>query len=277
MDDNFKLKFKNVRKLSTQEYKEKSKYPFDLLELLEDTSINDHLQSHTEGITVNELGLKKPSLWKAYTSRHHKGLLLVKGCFTVDGETYWASQCLYSYPLSPSKTNIGTLDMADYQRLRWATIGYHHDWDTKVYRDDNRSHFPPDLKRLIEKLAEILGFYNFVAEAGIINYYHMNSTLSGHTDHSELNKDAPLFSISFGQSALFLLGGLTKEEDPSIIKLESGDVLIMSGESRLCYHGVPRILKSEKQTWLFCDSHGRTLSYLNNNRININVRQVNFY
>jgi alkylated DNA repair protein alkB family protein 1 len=28
-----------------------------------------------------------------------------------------------------------------------------------------------------------------------VNYYHMDSTLAGHTDHSELNKEAPLFSF----------------------------------------------------------------------------------
>ena len=39
------------------------------------------------------------------------------------------------------------------------------------------------------------GLFSFVPEAGIINYYHMDSTLSGHTDHSELDLTAPLFSI----------------------------------------------------------------------------------
>jgi hypothetical protein len=28
-----------------------------------------------------------------------------------------------------------------------------------------------------------------------VNYYHMDSTLSGHTDNSEQNKEAPLFSF----------------------------------------------------------------------------------
>lgn len=40
-----------------------------------------------------------------------------------------------------------------------------------------------------------LGFKNFEAEAAIVNYYHMDSTLSGHTDHSEQNLEAPLFSF----------------------------------------------------------------------------------
>ena len=49
---------------------------------------------------------------------------------------------------------------------------------------------------------------------------------------------------SFGQSGIFLIGGKTKQVKPVPILLQSGDVVIMSGESRLAYHGVPRILTS---------------------------------
>ena len=35
----------------------------------------------------------------------------------------------------------------------------------------------------------------FTAEAGIVNYYHLDSTLSGHTDHSERDLSLPLLSI----------------------------------------------------------------------------------
>lgn len=31
--------------------------------------------------------------------------------------------------------------------------------------------------------------------------------------------------------------------------LESGDVLVMSRESRLCYHAVPRVMKAREETW----------------------------
>ena len=75
-----------------------------------------------------------------------------------------------------------------------------------------------------------------------MNYYHMDSTLSGHTDHSEKDLTQPLLSLSFGQSAIFLIGGLTKQTRPKALLLNSGDMVVMSGESRLAYHGVPKIL-----------------------------------
>ena len=50
------------------------------------------------------------------------------------------------------------------------------------------------------------------------------------------------FYFSFGQSAVFLVGGRSKAVQPSALLLRSGDVVIMSGSSRLAYHGVPRII-----------------------------------
>lgn len=49
-------------------------------------------------------------------------------------------------------------------------------------------------------------------------------------------------SCSFGQSAIFLVGGKSKQVRPQALLLHSGDVVIMAGESRLAYHGVPKIL-----------------------------------
>ena len=39
------------------------------------------------------------------------------------------------------------------------------------------------------------------------------------------------------------LGDVDKDKKPLALKLDSGDLLVMSGYSRKCYHGVPRILE----------------------------------
>lgn len=57
------------------------------------------------------------------------------------------------------------------------------------------------------------------------------------------NDDDSIFS--FGQTAIFLIGGPTKEEKPVAIFLKSGDIAVMSKESRLSYHAVPKILKTD--------------------------------
>ncbi len=56
--------------------------------------------------------------------------------------------------------------------------------------------FPEELAVLARYIGQIVGCHNnFSAEAAIINFYHFDSTLSGHTDHSEVDLSAPLFSF----------------------------------------------------------------------------------
>ncbi len=70
-----------------------------------------------------------------------------------------------------------------------------------------------------------------------MNYYHLDSIVV-----MSLLLLCCCFLRSYtawGQSAIFLIGG---ESRPTPILLRSGDVVIMSSEARLAYHGVPRIL-----------------------------------
>lgn len=80
---------------------------------------------------------------------------------------------------------------------------------------------------------------------------------------------------SFGLSAIFLIGGKSLDDKPTAILLKSGDIIIMSKESRLCYHGVPKVLISENYHG-FSDWEEPFKSYMQVTRINLNVRQVNY-
>ncbi len=79
-------------------------------------------------------------------------------------------------------------------------------------------------------------------DAAIINYYYTGDTLGGHQDNVEKDGSQPIISISLGCDAVFLMGGPSKEQRPTALLLKSGDVLVMGGASRGCYHGVPRVL-----------------------------------
>lgn len=80
-------------------------------------------------------------------------------------------------------------------KLRWATLGYHHNWDTKIYTEENKSLFPEDLAQLGKHFATALGYPSFEAHSAIVNFYHPGSTLSGHVDSSEVDLNAPLLSF----------------------------------------------------------------------------------
>ncbi|XP_014292405.1 nucleic acid dioxygenase ALKBH1 isoform X2 [Halyomorpha halys] len=204
---------------------------------------------------LQSLGLVPSLNWKLFEHAEHAGLFILKNPFTDDGAYSWIKR----------EAERG-LELFD--KLRWVTLGYHHDWDRKVYSESNKSEFPKELACLISCLGQVIGGWDVKAEAGIVNIYHMNSTLSGHTDSSEPNSTAPLFSISFGQRAIFLIGGRKLEDKATPIMLENGDVIVMSGDSRLCYHGVPRIVPTP---WPKGDEY---IQFLSNARINLNIRQV---
>ncbi len=102
-----------------------------------------------------------------------------------------------------------------------------------------------------------------------------------HVDRSEVCATSPLVSISLGNAAIFLIGGLTRDTEPLPILLRSGDVLIMSGPAcRRAYHGVPRIFEGTLPTYLNeVDQEDQEewepyREFMRTTRININVRQV---
>lgn len=127
----------------------------------------------------------------------------------------------------------------------------------------------------------------YKAEAGVVNFYQYQDTLTAHVDQSEVDSVRPLVSISLGESAIFLVGGKTRETTPIPILLRSGDVVIMSGPSRRVFHGVPRIIEREHSPALKPPPDHAALSqaftspdapqiraFMQGTRINVNVRQV---
>ncbi|XP_011299196.1 alkylated DNA repair protein alkB homolog 1 [Fopius arisanus] len=252
----------------------------------------------------SKLGLKPVDSWEIFELPKIPGLIFIRNPFTPAGQRYWITRCFKDYSRRPNKLNIdihGLLEeeetwwdvctrddsRADHliPKLRWATLGYHHNWETKHYSENDKTKMPMDLNEMARVITKILGFDGYRAEAAIINFYRMNSTLAGHVDHSEDNLDAPLVSVSFGQSAIFLIGGLKCEDPAHAIFVHSGDVIVMSGESRLRYHGVPRILRAPEIPWddeqvkgdpIFVAQHdwSKARHFISEARINMNVRRV---
>ncbi|XP_058808259.1 nucleic acid dioxygenase ALKBH1 [Phymastichus coffea] len=286
-------------------YYKARKPPPDLRDVIDVTKTDDQLvrRIHVErksGDDLNErLGLRDVKSWNIYKIVDVPDLIFIENPFTPKGQQHWIIKCLKEYSKKPNILNIdahGCLNDGQtwwdtcfrsntnndlLSKLRWATLGYHHNWDTKHYTEDFKSEMPADLKDLTNHFASILEFDDFHAEAAIVNYYRMNSTLAGHTDHSEVFLEAPLFSISFGQTAIFLIGGLKQEDPAKALFLRTGDVVIMSGTSRLRYHGVPKILSDKLMPWDTMDEHLLNSedwriaeSYIAEARINLNVRQV---
>jgi len=224
-----------------------------------------------------------------FTIDGKEGFYFIRNGIPLDKQMFWVNECLKKYPNPPHITNLtpfhgflsNLFDQAYpsntkedkekvslMRQLRWVTLGYHYDWTKRKYDPSKQFPFPEDLADLVQKLATSVGYKSYLPEAAIVNYYHQDSTLCGHQDDAELTFERPIVSISLGNTAVFLLGGDTREVPPVSMFLRSGDVVIMGGKSRLAYHGVPRIIRGTLPHEL------KGLSYLIESRININVRQV---
>lgn len=79
-------------------------------------------------------------------------------------------------------------------------------------------------------------------EACLINYYGPQAKLGLHRDEDEEAREAPILSISLGDTALFRLGGSTRKSPTRSLRLSSGDAIVLEGPSRNWFHGVDRIL-----------------------------------
>ncbi|KAH7910652.1 hypothetical protein BJ138DRAFT_1064760 [Hygrophoropsis aurantiaca] len=197
-------------------------------------------------------------------------------------------------------------------KLRWANIGWSYHWGTKQYDFTKGKGQVADIVRDVCRQAvetvtweEVFGgskggndwgeddwkswHETYEPDAGIVNFYQTKAhklyidTLMGHVDRSEVCATSPLVSISLGNAAILLIGGLTRDIEPVPILLRSGDVVIMSGpECRRAYHGVPRVLENTLPTHFdSCEIEGAIegdlklyKEYMKTTRININVRQV---
>ena len=137
-------------------------------------------------------------------------------------------------------------------RVRMACLGRH--WNPLTYRysatrdDFDAAPVPPlpaSWVALASALARDAGFA-FVPDVCLLNYYADDGRMGLHQDKDEspesLTAGAPVVSISLGDTARFLFGGLRRRDPVATLRLESGDVFVFGGESRLRYHGVARIV-----------------------------------
>ena len=117
---------------------------------------------------------------------------------------------------------------------------------------------PEEIHAVWDKVSD----YPHPPEACLVNFYLGSAKMGLHQDRDEEDFSAPVVSISLGDTAIFRIGGTTRGGKTQALKLESGDVLVMGGASRLCFHGIDRVLSG-------------TSTLLNDGgRINLTLRRV---
>jgi DNA alkylation damage repair protein AlkB len=131
-------------------------------------------------------------------------------------------------------------------------LGKH--WNGMTYRyEDCRSDFdglvvppiPSPFADLARSAAADAGF-EMHPDLCIVNFYTTEARMGVHQDKDErpetIAAGIPIVSVSLGDAARFVIGGVTRREPTRPLMLRSGDVLVMGGPSRLRFHGVTRIV-----------------------------------
>ena len=136
--------------------------------------------------------------------------------------------------------------------VRMLCLGRH--WNGKTYEyEAARTDFdgqpapplPDAFRALAREIARAAGM-TLQADLCILNYYAADGRMGLHQDKDEsaasIAAGVPVVSVSIGDTARFLFGGLKRRDPIDALPLESGDAFVFGGPARLRYHGVSRIL-----------------------------------
>jgi alkylated DNA repair protein (DNA oxidative demethylase) len=136
--------------------------------------------------------------------------------------------------------------------VRMLCLGRH--WNGKTYKyETTRTDFdglpapplPDSFSRLAREISSAAGM-PLEADLCILNYYDADGRMGLHQDKDESERSIaaglPVVSVSLGDTARFLFGGLRRKEPVEARALESGDAFVFGGPARLRYHGVSRII-----------------------------------
>lgn len=100
----------------------------------------------------------------------------------------------------------------------------------------------PPMPAIVMQAWANLAAYPLPPEACLINWYGEGARMGLHQDRDEDDLEAPVVSLSLGDTAVFRIGGTTRGGPTRSVRLASGDALVFRGPARLAYHGIDRIL-----------------------------------
>ena len=162
-------------------------------------------------------------------------------------------------PVMPRSGRLLTVRMTNLGKLGWVSdrAGYRY----QASHPDTSKSWPPIPDMVLDVWRKVSG-YPHPPEACLVNFYGEGAKMGLHQDADEEDFSAPVVSISLGDTAIFRIGGPERGGPTQSFKLTSGDVVVMGGPSRMCYHGIDRVLS------------GTSTLLQDGGRINLTLRRV---
>jgi len=183
----------------------------------------------------------------------------------IDAVKQGAAQAPFFIPAMPRTGTPMSVALSNFGPLGWVSDkegGYRYE-----PRHPKNGAPWPELPELLRNLWDTVTNYPARPEATLINWYKPEklSKMGMHIDNDENDLRAPVVSVSLGDPAMFRIGGPKRGGPTQGLKLFSGDVVVLSGAARLCYHGVSKVF------------YGETALVPKGGRINLTMRRVNLF
>jgi DNA oxidative demethylase len=174
------------------------------------------------------------------------GILFWRGALAEDTqqllvrETFELAKCAPFYrPCMPISGKPFSVEETNFGSLGWVS-------DKRGYRYGDahpETGEPwPAIPYLLLQLWRAATQYPEAPECCLVNLYRGPARMGLHQDRDEEAVDAPVLSVSLGDSAIFRIGGASRRGPTKSLRLESGDVLMFGGPARLAYHGIDRVV-----------------------------------
>ena len=148
-------------------------------------------------------------------------------------------------PFRQARTKSGGLysaDMTNCGRVGWWSDakGYRYT-ETQPETGAPWPKMPPTFSKALTAIVARSPWPDFTADACLINHYGKGAKMGLHQDRDEADFNQPIVTVCLGAAADFLIGGFERSDKPVVIIAESGDVILMGGDSRMRFHGVRKI------------------------------------
>ena len=171
------------------------------------------------------------TLWKERLSRAEQEKLLADVLTRIVAAPFYR-------PTMPKSGKPLSVEMSNFGSLGWVS-------DKDGYRYEARHPVTgnpwPAIPEILRALWRELAAYPALPEACLVNLYRPGARMGLHRDADEEAVEAPVLSVSLGDTARFRFGGASRQAPVRNLDLASGDVLLFGGPSRLAFHGVSGI------------------------------------
>lgn len=193
---------------------------------------------------IKDLFADDENLQRQWREELSPGAVILRGYATDNAEQLLqeiatlATQAPFRHLITPGGHRM-SVGMTNCGPLGWISdeLGYRYTPTDPLTKYPWPS-MPVCFRLLAEQAAQAAGYTDFSPDACLVNRYTPGSRLTLHQDKNERDMTQPIVSVSLGLPAIFLFGGILREQPCRRFPLIQGDVMVWGGPSRLNYHGV---------------------------------------